>query len=217
MPRTTPSPGYDQMIITPIVVTLIGIGSYFCKRYWEKLPNVTFYETAGIIVCLCVICLLILYLPLLLHGVFSNRGYTAIAIILILAIGLLGGLLAAWKMEPSKDIESLPELDLPEQNEGKLEETIAKLGKVVKDLISRVTGDRGSMAYQGRTLHYEVKGGLHGHGIKKKYQHAGKAWDDGSGISVKSKGWKSAGGARKHVLADLIVKLKQEGLLKEEL
>lgn len=80
----------------------------------------------------------------------------------------------------------------------------------IKKLIYEATGDSGSITIQGRTLHYEVKGGFY----KWEYQYTGKAWDEEAQISVKSKGWQSAGGAREHALEDLVAELKKLGLLK---
>lgn len=80
----------------------------------------------------------------------------------------------------------------------------------IKKLIYEATGDSGSVAYQGRTLHYEVEGGFY----KWEYQYKGKAWDNEAQITVKTKGWESAGGAREHVLEDLVAELRKKGLLK---
>jgi hypothetical protein len=80
----------------------------------------------------------------------------------------------------------------------------------IKKLIYEATGDHGHVTVQGRTLHYEVKGGFY----KWEYQYRGKAWDEESGISMKSKGWQSAGGAREHALEDLVDELRKKGLLK---
>lgn len=49
---------------------------------------------------------------------------------------------------------------------------------------------------------------------KWEYQYKGKAWDEEAQISVKSKGWQSAGGAREHALEDLVAELKKQGLIK---
>jgi len=95
-------------------------------------------------------------------------------------------------------------------------ETADKISKVlygaeqIKELIYKATGDSGSINFQGRTLHYKVEGGFY----KWEYQYKGKAWDEETSISVKTKGWQSAGGAREHALQDLVAKLKEVGLLK---
>lgn len=79
-----------------------------------------------------------------------------------------------------------------------------------KQAIYELTGDSGSVVLQGRTLHYKVTGGFY----EWKYQYTGKAWDEQAQISVKSKGWESSGGAREHVLEDLVAELRQKGFLK---
>ncbi|XP_062498856.1 uncharacterized protein LOC134176185 isoform X2 [Corticium candelabrum] len=79
-----------------------------------------------------------------------------------------------------------------------------------KKVIYKATGDSGSVEIQGRTLQYEVKGGFY----KWKYQFTGKAWDSVTEITVNSKGWKSSGGAREHVLKDLVAELRKKGFLK---
>jgi hypothetical protein len=92
-------------------------------------------------------------------------------------------------------------------------ETIAKIykaGEMVRDIIYAATGDSGRITVEGRTLHYEVKGGFY----NWEYQYRGKAWDEEAKISVKSKRYQSAGGAREHALEDLVAELKKLGLLK---
>ena len=79
-----------------------------------------------------------------------------------------------------------------------------------KKVIYKATGDSGSVEIQGRTLQYEVKGGFY----KWEYQYTGKAWDSAAQITVKSKGWESSGGAREHVLEDLVAELRKKGFLK---
>ncbi len=70
-------------------------------------------------------------------------------------------------------------------------------------MIYEATGDSGSITVQGRVLHYRVKGGFH----KWEYKYKGEAWDEETKITVKTKGWQSAGGAREHALEDLVEKL----------
>jgi len=86
----------------------------------------------------------------------------------------------------------------------------------IKRFIYDATGDSGTIKIQGRQLHYKVKGQMY----KWKYQYNGVAWDEEGDeeakVSVKSKGWQSAGGAREHALEDLVAELIKLGHLKQE-
>ena len=81
--------------------------------------------------------------------------------------------------------------------------------KAAKGIISAAAGDKGSIVLEGRRLRYEVEPYIGS--WKSKYR--GWAWDEQTGIKVKSSGWKSRGGAREHALEELVKKLFEEGLL----
>ncbi len=96
-----------------------------------------------------------------------------------------------------------------------LQKAAEKVGKVLtvvdqlKKQLYSVTGSKGQVIVQGRTLHYEVKAGFY----KWKYEYKGKAWDEEAGISIKTKAYESEQGAREHALEDLAAELKKLGLL----
>lgn len=84
------------------------------------------------------------------------------------------------------------------------------IGQIMK-LIHEAAGASGTVAIQGRSLQYKVKGGIY----MWKYQFTGEAWDKATGTHVITRGWENAEGAKQHALEDLVAKLKELGHLKQ--
>ncbi len=67
-----------------------------------------------------------------------------------------------------------------------------------------MTGSNGQVSIQGRTLRYKAKGGFY----RWQYMYKGEAWDEETGISVKTSRYLSERNAREHVLEELVEQLK---------
>ncbi|XP_072042823.1 uncharacterized protein [Amphiura filiformis] len=82
-------------------------------------------------------------------------------------------------------------------------------------LIGSFVNDNGQMIYMGRTIQWSTKGRVHS--ADELWVYDGTAWDIASGTSVEVKHYKESHDAKKAAVDKLITRLKQEGIIKDEI
>lgn len=81
---------YEKVFLAPVISLILGVGTYFCKHYAEKFPEVALYETVAVAACLAGVFVLLLYVPVFLFRIFTYKRSAIIAfLVIILALAVL--------------------------------------------------------------------------------------------------------------------------------
>ncbi|XP_062510425.1 uncharacterized protein LOC134186467 [Corticium candelabrum] len=77
---------YEKVFIGPLVTLILGFATYVCKNYWNKFPDVEFYETVVVAACLAGIFVTLLFLPVIVYNLFTSKRSAIIVLLLCLLV-----------------------------------------------------------------------------------------------------------------------------------